>query len=138
MKRSLVNGFIMLSVLTWVIFGITLVKVDHESPPVTQLLASTSMAALVHVENRLNQTASDQEPDQCFIVRENTGPSFNFNLVEKQSLSVWGNIIIPKKTIQIGFFFSAMVLLLFIRFYQNSRTSSEDPDYRRRKFAFAN
>jgi hypothetical protein len=58
------------------------------------------------------------------------GPSFNSSLIGKQSLSVWGNTIVPKQPIQVGFFFAAMVLLLFIRFYQSSRTSSEeDPEY---------
>jgi hypothetical protein len=127
-KRSTVNGFIILSVLIWVIFGMTLFKVDRESPSVTRILASTSMAALVHLESRFNQTTSDRNPNQCFIIRENGGPAFNSSLIGKQSLSVWGNITVPKQPIQIGFFFSAMVLLLFIRFYQSSRTSSEDPD----------
>ena len=130
MKRSLINGFIILSVLIWATFGMALFTFGPVSSPVTRILASASVTALVHAENGYSYFTPGQNPNQCVIVRENGGPSFNLNLIGKQLLSVWVNTAIPKKMTRSGFFFAAMVLLLFIRFYQSSRTSSEeDPEF---------
>lgn len=67
-----------------------------------------------------------------YAIRVNPVSSSGPNFIHvKQIPPVWGRILITKQPITIaGFFFPAMVILLFFIFYQNSRTGSEsDTNY---------
>lgn len=127
MKRSTTNWLIVVTIIFWVIFGMAFFKGYQEPPSVTRFLASTSLAALVQVENRLHPNLPESDNYDCFMVRYNSGSTLNYNFPSRNPVPIWAKSLTSKNHIDNkGFFFSALVLLLFIRFYQSSRTCSEE------------
>lgn len=126
MKRSVTYWLLIYSISLLAILGIALIQINREAPESTRILVTTTFAALAHMDGKLNPTGPCKNHSAKIVIRPGLLPSFDFSFLGRRFLSAWSKIFSFRQRINIlGFFFPAMIFLLFFQFYQSSRTSSE-------------